>query len=384
MTAKRSGWARLLALASLLGVLEARADTWAPPEVRTIQSAHWSARATITPAITFEVRHRPRRDSASVRVERHMGHGQWREVWAGPLLNSTAPVDALVSDDGATLVTFDNHHSMGSGDDVVVIYDATGRVVRKRSLEQLLPAAWIEAIPHSVSSIWWRGDKSAIVEDGRTLLIDVVAPGQDHTEHPPRTVPLLVRLADGALLHAQRPEWKAALRELVPIVARKDQAWERHRALQAEPLFAPKARDLKSWRKVMVLARERLAHATDGSVGGWVLLGKLEPDECCDGADRIASALREHGKYRDTNHYLFVSPDGRKLAALLAKELPSLKPGALAGVTLWVAVTAVDFEAVRQAATRAGAKAERIDLEAGMAGVELPRPRPPGFTGEYY
>jgi hypothetical protein len=40
-----------------------------------------------------------------------------------------APVSALVSEDGAYLITFDNWHSMGYGDDVVVLYRTDGTLI---------------------------------------------------------------------------------------------------------------------------------------------------------------------------------------------------------------------------------------------------------------
>src|SRR5882762_8180901 len=55
-----------------------------------------------------------------------------------PLVNEVSPVEAVVSNDGKYFVTFDNWHSVGYGDDVVVIYRSDGSVKRKFGLEELL------------------------------------------------------------------------------------------------------------------------------------------------------------------------------------------------------------------------------------------------------
>jgi hypothetical protein len=70
------------------------------------------------------------------------------------LPNPIAPVEALMNNDGL-LITFDNWHNVGYGK-VVVIYDATGAVVRAYDLDQLYPREKLGRVPTSVSSRWWR------------------------------------------------------------------------------------------------------------------------------------------------------------------------------------------------------------------------------------
>jgi hypothetical protein len=48
--------------------------------------------------------------------------GEFEKVWESRLSNDVAPVGALVSNSGEYVVTFDNWHSVGHGNDVVVIY----------------------------------------------------------------------------------------------------------------------------------------------------------------------------------------------------------------------------------------------------------------------
>ena len=79
-------------------------------------------------------------------------------VWSSLLSNDVAPVDALVTDAGDFVVTFDNWHSVGYGDDVVAIYGSGGKLVHKYSLEDLLGRD-VKRVLKSVSSRWWEGDK---------------------------------------------------------------------------------------------------------------------------------------------------------------------------------------------------------------------------------
>lgn len=74
-----------------------------------------------------------------------------------PLLNEVSPVTALVSNKGY-VVTFDNWHMAGYGDNVVVIYRSDGTLVRKFGLNDLFTEGDIERFKHSVSSIWWGGE----------------------------------------------------------------------------------------------------------------------------------------------------------------------------------------------------------------------------------
>ena len=97
------------------------------------------------------------------------------------LLNPVRPVDFFLTDAGE-LVTFDNWHNMGYGQ-VVVIYDSKGDLVVSYTLEELYQnAANIEALPKSVSSIWWRcGDPRLI---GREFTIDEANGGSFRLQLP--------------------------------------------------------------------------------------------------------------------------------------------------------------------------------------------------------
>ena len=80
-------------------------------------------------------------------------------------------MDVLVSNNGDYVVTFDNWHSVGYGDNVVAIYSAnTGKLVRKLGLEDFLTESDISALPASVSSIWWPGKHRFDYSSGHLVL----------------------------------------------------------------------------------------------------------------------------------------------------------------------------------------------------------------------
>src|SRR5688572_29092744 len=116
----------VVALFASLFASPAFADSWRPPGESVTTSAAGTARVTITPrALSSPLAYftdagdgkaKPGQgagaDHASARVERKGAGGEWTTLWQGPLVNDVGPVDALVSDDGSRLVTFDHWHEV--------------------------------------------------------------------------------------------------------------------------------------------------------------------------------------------------------------------------------------------------------------------------------
>lgn len=97
--------------------------------------------------------------------------GRRTVVWSSPLSNDVAPADAIVTDAGNYVVTFDNWHSVGYGDDVLAIYDSGGTLVHKYSLEDLLGED-VKRVEKSVSSRWWQGDKpERKIDEAKEILV---------------------------------------------------------------------------------------------------------------------------------------------------------------------------------------------------------------------
>ena len=88
----------------------------------------------------------------------------YRLAATAALVIPVAPIDFFVTDKGF-LVTLDNWHNMGYGK-VVAFYSSWGNLLRAYALSDLFKPAEIEAMRHSVSSIWWRNSSGCYVRQG--------------------------------------------------------------------------------------------------------------------------------------------------------------------------------------------------------------------------
>ncbi|MBL8125042.1 MAG: energy transducer TonB [Blastocatellia bacterium] len=102
-----------------------------------------------------------------------------KRLWNVRLVNDVAPVSALVSNNGDYVITFDNWHGIGYGDDVVSIYSGqTGTLIKKLGLSDFLTESDIYNLPASTSSIHWHGTHEIDYETSK-LILRVVKPGKD-------------------------------------------------------------------------------------------------------------------------------------------------------------------------------------------------------------
>lgn len=332
------------------------ADSWVPPRTTTYGSPHLSSRVTIVP--------RQAQAAPVATVERRQSDG-WKLVWRGPLVNATAPTRALVADDASHLVTFDNWGSMGYGDDVVVIYDVGGKLVRKLSLEEILPREYVSHLPRSVSSIWWGGEHR-LVDDDRYVELQVVAPGPDIGDER-SYVPVRIRLADGQVVPPSGAGWDAAMAKARQLEAERMAAWNALRRMRAEPLRAPASRDTYAWHRYVGEVRERLSDE-DEYVQGMVLAAEGR----APGYDTAQSIAREVERYDPaerypSRHWILASPDSRALADLLAKAMLDRKPGAMRGLR-------IVFVGKTEDGGRVVAAGRHVDAQVTVVDVEQPLP----------
>lgn len=118
-----------------------------------------------------------------------------KTVWNVRLDNEVAPVSALISDNGDYVITFDNWHGVGYGDNVVAIYSGkTGTLIKKLGLTDFLTESDIYNLPESTSSIHWHGTHQ-IDYSKSELILKVVKPGKDD-----QYFDVHVSLQDGAVL----------------------------------------------------------------------------------------------------------------------------------------------------------------------------------------
>ncbi len=80
----------------------------------------------------------------------------------------------LVSNGGKYVVTFDNWHSVGYGDNVVAIYGPSGQLIRKMSLTDFMPHVVIMKLRRSTSSVYWAGEHR-IDERSEQLVLKVIS-----------------------------------------------------------------------------------------------------------------------------------------------------------------------------------------------------------------
>jgi hypothetical protein len=62
----------------------------------------------------------------------------YAKIWEAALDNDVSPASALVSDSGNYVVTFDNWHRTGLGDNIIVIYNKVGKLIIKYGLNDII------------------------------------------------------------------------------------------------------------------------------------------------------------------------------------------------------------------------------------------------------
>ena len=143
------------ALAVLIFTCHAPADSWMSPTRTTMKSPNGKFVAVLDP-VELGARGRAK---PHLTVRAADAPGDAAPLWETDLGNEVAPVELMLTNDGRHVVTFDNWHRAGYGDDVVAFYaqdKAGARRVAAYSLEQILPKEQVAQVTTSVSSRWWR------------------------------------------------------------------------------------------------------------------------------------------------------------------------------------------------------------------------------------
>ncbi len=207
----------LIAISSLVSVVTA--DTWALPKKQEYYSSTKKYYLEVTPKKLesqlkyFEDKVEGRKNAGAVKDLKgnrakgafyaRRADGGYYKKWEFPLVNEVSPVSALVANNGSYVVTFDNWHSAGYGDDVVVIYHSNGTLVKKFGLEDFLTEGDIETLPRSVSSIWWGGEHF-IDEANGLLVLKIVSDRKNPWEDGAKFHDMKIELATGRALEPKR------------------------------------------------------------------------------------------------------------------------------------------------------------------------------------
>ncbi len=155
---KRGVWCVLFLVAAAVF-----ADTWAAPTAFETASSNGKYIGHVEPGETFRADRRPTLEVFKLDGGKRISH------WRGQLVNEISPVEIVITDDGQFVITLDNHHHVGYGEDVVAIYAQRG-LIRKYSLEAVFAevptprdGGYWNLFSHSVSSRWWRDSSIKLI-----------------------------------------------------------------------------------------------------------------------------------------------------------------------------------------------------------------------------
>ena len=198
------------------------------PSVKTYESKNGKYRLTVTPGDVqnYFYSHRQKVKTKPVYVEgskdqcigvlEKKADNGFAQLWEKELDNDVAPLSAIVSDTGKYVVTFDNWHSGGQGDNVVVIYNEKGDLLKKFALEDIASRTEIIRMNTTFPAfmIFW-GKDHELDEENDLLILNLSlnpfpypahAPGREQKSTPERDNRVQsktlrrIRLSDGYLI----------------------------------------------------------------------------------------------------------------------------------------------------------------------------------------
>lgn len=360
----------LLVLGLVMVTPAALGDSWSPATTKVYLSSDQTWRLTVTPRAVsgplayFEDKAAGRKDAGALpgnlqkRAQgfmEHLEHGRWRAVWNEPLLNEVSPVTAIVSPSGSA-VTFDNWHSMGHGKDAVVIYDGRGKPVRAIALEDFLPKAYIEALPHSVSSVRWGGDHR-LSADGKRLILRVVVPNENSAEamddQKARHVELAFDMASGQEFTPEEPAWSRAIAQANRVDAALRAEEARQEAVFMAPLAAPRSDADADWHRYLAEAFFRVDPDWEGGYPATKVLRLPQRKDYPVSVDFLTDAL--HGDLYRHGVTMIGSPSQDNLVRVLARIAATVPHGWLKDARIYVAVDDAHTATVAKALAPTGA-----------------------------
>lgn len=343
------------------------ADSWMLPTTTTYTSCAGHARITVSPRdlksqlgyfddkvknVDAAGQKKGGSPVARARLERLVDK-RWRVVWEYQIANDVAPVSALVRDDGGYAVTFDDWHGTGYGPHAVVIYGAGGKQVRALALSDIVPADYIKALPHSVSSIRWRGEPR-FSSVGQKVIIPVIIPSEDFASDP-ATIDIAVDLADGSVSPVNEGAWDAAQATGRKVLAAQVAYEASAKAAFLAPLLGPKANAEREWHDYLREAVARLIG--DDETPSTTVLRLPGADDYAVSETWLHDALTE--SYADK--VAMASLSEANFVSVLKKVMSRLPDRSLSKVTAFIAVSDQNWPEVVATMRRSGAKIVQVD-----------------------
>jgi hypothetical protein len=360
-------------------VTTVQADSWAMPEQTVYQSPNKGCRVTVTPReIGSQLRYferkiaetegkaQPQPGFAQAKAECKDQKGRWQKVWSGLISNEVAPVEVLVSNGARRVVTFDNWHQVGYGDNVVVIYNETGQLLGRYALEELVPAEYIEALPHSVSSIHWRGEPR-IDEQANRLIVPLAVPTLDRTSDQKDYIEVVFDLSNGEAIRPSGAQWEQALARAQEVNIADKKAEQTRLVYLTEPLFGPKSKAEPDWHGYLQEAYLRLTPNLSAWAGASTTVLFHPRDENYETSKGwVSTALADLVEFPGDDASIATVGPPDDLVMVLRKAASGLKPDALRGSTIYVAVPVTHRDQVAAIIAPTGAKFVWLDPETGI------------------
>ncbi|WP_342248885.1 hypothetical protein [Sphingomonas sp. OTU376] len=350
--------------AALILPQPACADSWMPPETETILTPGGKCRLTVFPRdLSSQLDYFSDKvdgkepagqqpggsDAAHALLERRGPDGRWHPIWRRELINDVAPVYSYVSASGRYVVTLDNWHSTGLGDRTIVIYDTHGGTPRRFELRTLMGDDYVATLPRSVSSMQWHGDARICRE---ALIIPVTTPDGEHE------VEIALDLSTGSITPVDDFEWRKARAAAGPALAVLRASLRARYEAQRSPIHAPRNADEFGWHHYLEEVWFRTAPDWREY---YPTITVLRLPTAADYAPSLGWMHEAFADRFDNWPLMFGSADQANLANVLVVEARQLRPGALRGNRVYVAIDEALWPRIHAALAPSGATLIRLD-----------------------
>jgi hypothetical protein len=166
-----SRWAKMRDVCLIVAVailsVGARGDTWDFPNVEVVTSPDRSGLVRVVPGGS---------NATAVVMRFSDSQREYRRIAEVQLSNLLAPVAVLVTNNARYIVTFDDWGYLGSGRNVVVVYDSNGKCLKSWSLSDIFTEDEIRTFTQTASSTWWRGKVAVLEAAGFHPKIEIFPP----------------------------------------------------------------------------------------------------------------------------------------------------------------------------------------------------------------